>query len=165
MEPNLGVIKQLPLIEKVNGRWVIDGFTGAPAAWDYKKYKGKRGTLYVVECAGVMKIGMTSLKVDIRLRAIDTHCPLPLRKVLIQRIPLAGLAYAESYLHDLFKDKWVKGEWFAVTDDEVKAAMPGALARAKVYDAACWQQWQEDEYGRRCEFRKLIADRHSAQTT
>lgn len=141
----MGVIKNLPVVEKINGRWVVDAFTGSPASWDYPKFQGKVGTLYVVECAGYLKIGLTSRPIEMRLHAIDASCPLPTRKVRLQSIPLASLAYAESYLHNVFRDKCVKGEWFDVSEAEVLSAIPGAVARARAYEAACYHHWCKDE--------------------
>lgn len=140
----MGAIKNLPTIEKVKGKWVVSNFFGCPAAWDYPKFQGQLATLYVVECAGFLKIGLTS-KPERRLRSLDTACPLPMRKVRLQSVPLASVAYAESYLHIKFQDRWVKGEWFAVPEAEVLSAIPGAIARARAYEMACYEYWCRDE--------------------
>lgn len=51
-----------------------------------------------------------------------------------RRVPLAGLAYAEAWLHQHFKDRRVKGEWFAIAAAEVPAAFAKAVIRARAYE-------------------------------
>lgn len=133
-------LKNVPEIVKVNGKWEIDGFLPGPAAVNWPQFKGRKGTVYVVEAAGYYKIGLaTDFKK--RFRGIDLGTPLPVAKVAIRTVPLAGLAYAEAWLHEQFKDRRIKGEWFAIQADEAVGLLEKAVRRACLYEDASADWW------------------------
>ena len=125
--------KVVPEIRRIKGKWVIDGFVPGMPAYNWRQYRGRKGTIYVVECAGFYKIGLaTDFKK--RFRGIDFAVPLPVTKIATRTVPLAGMAYAEAWLHEQFKNRRVKGEWFAISEAEVLRLMEKAVRRALLYE-------------------------------
>lgn len=72
------------------------------------------GVVYVIECAGVFKIGTTT-NLATRLRTIGSMCPMPVRLVA----KMHGGRQTEMLLHDRFRERHSHGEWFRLTDDDV----------------------------------------------
>lgn len=145
--PPMGVFKSIPRIVKVGTRLCVEDFVASPQAYNYKDYEGKTATLYIVETGGFLKIGL-STEFERRFRSLDFSTPFPLRKVCIRTVPLAGLVYAEAWLHDHFKDRRIKGEWFAIGEAEALIAVKKAVKRAEVYADAC-QEWYAADLQRR----------------
>jgi hypothetical protein len=73
------------------------------------------GFIYVMECAGYYKIGWTAASPRQRMVGIQVGNPLPVTLVGV----IEGSQAAEAEWHAAFKDKWVRGEWFALTDTDV----------------------------------------------
>lgn len=71
--------------------------------------------IYIIECAGLVKIGRTS-DIYMRLRAIKTENSAP----IILRALFPCHSDMESELHLRFKGARVKGEWFILCE-ELKA--------------------------------------------
>jgi hypothetical protein len=112
-------------------------FTPGQIAWNYGRFTYQRGTIYVMECQGFHKIGMTPKNdVEGRRKDLQVGNPFPIRIVDRRTAPLAGLAYAESWLHHKFDDRQALGEWFAVGWDEIEPALKDALLRANAYGQA-----------------------------
>lgn len=151
---------QFPDLVKVAGRWTIVPFKPGMTAYEWSKCAGKVGTLYVIECAGFLKLGLTQ-DFERRFVAIDCGNPLPIRRVATRKVPLAGLAFAEKWLHDRFKDRRVKGEWFAITEAEALAALPMAVRRADAY-ARCCAEWDRAEEEKAIARRALSASQQAA---
>lgn len=78
---------------------------------DYKK----EGYVYVVECAGVFKIGC-SICPDTRLKGLQ----LPYPAVYIFKIHTDDMYRLENRLQKMFEDKHVNGEWFKLTEEDLK---------------------------------------------
>lgn len=147
-------IKNLPECIKIGRTWRIVPFNPVEAAWNWPKYEGKRATLYVVECAGYFKVGLTT-NFKSRLNAINFGTPLPIRKVKTREVPAAGLAYAESWVHHQLSDTRVKGEWFAAPEADILALLPKAGILAARYEEEC-RRWYFDE-------RRLMSDEDRAK--
>lgn len=112
---------------------------------DYPSFEGKSATLYVLECAGYYKIGITRNFAS-RFKSISHGCPLPVSKVATRTVPAAGLMQAEAWLHQKLVDRCVKGEWFAVEREEIRPLLQKAVAKAKQYDRECadvYAEWSE----------------------
>lgn len=135
-------------------------FAPGEAAVNYGRFVHKRGTIYVLECQGFHKIGMTREKnVDRRCEQLQIGNPFSLKVLCHRSVPLAGMAYGESWLHHQFADRRMHNEWFAVSEDEVQEALPKAVLRALAYDRHC----RDYEVLRRVErFRQVRAIEDSA---
>ena len=73
------------------------------------------GFVYVMECAGFYKIGWTGASSRIRRMCLQVGNPLPVTLVGV----IEGSQLVESDWHDAFRDKQVRGEWFALTAEDV----------------------------------------------
>lgn len=90
--------------------------------------------IYVIEAIGLdlFKIGMA---VDFRARfsSYRTECPVPCRPLIIAAVPKADVQKIESALHAHYQDRRRKGEWFALTPEDIdglEAAIKKASCRA-----------------------------------
>jgi hypothetical protein len=72
------------------------------------------GFVYVMECGGYYKIGWSATP-RIRHSHIQTANPMPVRLVGV----IEGSQLVEEEWHQVFRDKRVRGEWFALTEEEV----------------------------------------------
>jgi hypothetical protein len=72
------------------------------------------GFIYLIRAVGTMryKIGY-STKPSQRIRALQTHSPVPLE--IVDTMP--GNKSVEAYLHAKFHECRVKGEWFEIADE------------------------------------------------
>lgn len=78
----------------------------------------KVNSIYLIECNGYYKIGKTSCDIGDRLSGLQTGNPFPLTVVAnIVRTDSSGL---EVYLHNRFKHKRVRGEWFSLSDSDIE---------------------------------------------
>jgi Meiotically Up-regulated Gene 113 (MUG113) protein len=73
--------------------------------------------VYIVEGAGVFKIGATKAYAEQRLLSLQSASPVPLR--LIHQIPTASPFRLERYLHAHFKGKRTLREWFALSEEDL----------------------------------------------
>lgn len=64
----------------------------------------------------VVKIGYTISKIDQRVSVIQANCPFIIECMLL----IEGLKDTEQYLHKLFKDEWIRGEWFKLEGEVEK---------------------------------------------
>lgn len=131
-------------VERVNGVWVIKNFTPSRNAHTYDSVAGKAGTLYIVECGEFCKIGMTT-DFERRFKNIEAGMPYDVKRVAIRSVPLAGLAYAEAWMHKQFWPVRAKNEWFKVSAQEAKAIFPKAVRVAQVYDRQCREWFHAEE--------------------
>ena len=74
--------------------------------------------IYFAGCAGFVKIGVTN-NVRGRLSALRTGSPFPIGLLGL----IEGSTKDEADLHRLFKSKRVRGEWFALSEDELLGVM------------------------------------------
>ncbi len=131
-------------IERVNGVWVIKNFTPSRNAHTYDSVAGKTGTLYILECGEFCKIGMTT-DFDRRFKNIEAGMPFDVKRVATRSVPLAGLAYAEAWMHKQFWHVRAKNEWFRVTPAEARTAFPKAVRIAEIYARQCREWFQAEE--------------------
>jgi len=127
------------------GGWTIGDFVPMQPAFQWDRLRGKSGTLYVLTAADLCKIGMTTNFLQ-RYASLNTASPIHLEIAATRDVPLAGLAYAEAWLHQKFAEHRVKNEWFKVGADIVGASLDEAEARAKGY-ARCCRDWFNAKHG------------------
>lgn len=85
---------------------------------------------FIRESHGLVKIGKT---VDIRRRisSLSSILPYNIEPILVIETPKADLL--ETYLHQFFIDKRVKGEWFDLSENDIE------VVKAK------WETLQEND--------------------
>jgi hypothetical protein len=83
-----------------------------------KKAKKKDGWVYVLFCMGRYKIGVTTQSVHDRVSAIARG--LPSEPQLVTTIKTQDCYGLESTLHDRYGGKRLKGEWFALSNEDVE---------------------------------------------
>lgn len=133
-------------IERVGMRWTIVNFIPAQPAFDWPEPKGKLGFIYAVGCGEFTKIGM-SKNFEKRFRDISAGIPYEAVKLMIRSVPLAGMAYAEAWLLNHFKEYHLKNEWFNLDRSLLRGAFAKAVKRAEVYEQCCaewsWEHWEK----------------------
>lgn len=78
----------------------------------------KVNSIYLIECKGYYKIGKTSCSINDRLASLQTGNPFPLNVIAnIVRTDSSGL---ELYLHNKFRHKRVRGEWFNLSNSDIE---------------------------------------------
>lgn len=132
---------KLPTLIKTNTGWTLDGFVPASAAYDWPKYERSNGTLYILQCGDFLKIGITR-DVAKRIAQLDAANPLPVTLIAKRTISLAGLPWAEAWMHQRFAAELLKNEWFAVGIEDVIDALPEAERFARAY-ARCCRDWYQ----------------------
>jgi hypothetical protein len=82
-----------------------------------RTYAGQpaEGFIYVMECAGYYKIGWSANSPHRRQRSLQIGNPLPVTLVGA----IEGSQMNEADWHEAFRDKRVRGEWFALTEEDV----------------------------------------------
>lgn len=80
--------------------------------------------VYLIKCSltGYTKIGVASDPLS-RLKSHQVGCPQKLEMAAV----VEGDETLESQLHRAFGDKWVRGEWFALTDQDIRAVISGTV--------------------------------------
>lgn len=91
-----------------------DDISNIPKIANYKKPR----YLYLLECHNTYKIGITD-NIERRIKQLDTR---PFKLNLIgQTNKLIKDAYKwEQYLHNEYKDQNIEGEWFSLTENQIK---------------------------------------------
>lgn len=86
-----------------------------------KKRKKKDLNVYIVSCGDLIKIGVTN-DIDKRVKTLQTGNPFP---IVVEFVEQKRQAYKiESYLHRMFEQYRVQGEWFkGITVRDVRAKM------------------------------------------
>lgn len=135
--------RHIPELVKVNGKWAFDQFVPTQPAFTYENYVGEKGTIYAVGCREFVKVGITKNFAN-RLKQIDYGVPFEVKTLATRTVPLAGLAYAEAWLHERFKAYRLKGEWFSAPQKDVVSAMALAVRRAEIYERYC-RDWHMAE--------------------
>jgi len=75
------------------------------------------GKVYLLYAGQYYKIGLTTNKIETRIKDIQRNTPWPITVVkVVETDDCAGL---EAELHERFKERRVAGEWFALEEDEV----------------------------------------------
>ncbi len=76
------------------------------------------GFIYVMECEGFYKIGWTTNPRHRRF-GLQTGSPFPITLVGV----IEGSIMNEAEWHEAFEDKRVRGEWFALTEEDVSRVL------------------------------------------
>lgn len=98
-----------PIIEKRSGQSIAD-LTKTRVA--------RRGCVYFVQVNNdAVKIGITD-NFERRLKILDTSTPYPIK--VLKVVYSTGYHSLEIELHKKFADKRIKGEWFALSSDDIK---------------------------------------------
>lgn len=82
-----------------------------------RTYAGQpaEGFIYVMECASYYKIGYSAYNPRKRQRDIQIGNPLPVTLIGV----IEGSLTHEAEWHQFFRDKRVRGEWFALTEEDI----------------------------------------------
>lgn len=75
------------------------------------------GKLYVLESNGLYKIGVTCQPMKKRLSDLQTGNPFDIKVQFVKRC--ANYLYMETYFHELFLDKRLRGEWFILDNNDL----------------------------------------------
>jgi len=79
--------------------------------------KGHQGYIYILECEGFYKIGL-SKNVERRKKQLDFT---PFKSKIIFKSPLMEDIYSvEEQLHIFYEKKRVKGEWFKLSPEDIE---------------------------------------------
>lgn len=74
-------------------------------------------SIYIMECAGKYKIGL-SRDVERRRKQLDNR---PFKTTIIYKSPVMEEVYdLEAALHDIYKEKNIKGEWFDLSQTDIE---------------------------------------------
>jgi hypothetical protein len=85
----------------------------------YPSYVSKEeGEIYVIENNGFYKIGKTT-NVENRIKQFETSSALPYT-LIYKTTKHKYYHYFEKFLHRKFKHKHIKGEWFNLSEDDIK---------------------------------------------
>lgn len=99
----------------------IDRIPPTPIAMKERPYKNiqeKSGKVYILKADnGLYKIGQTT-HLSERIKQLGIQLPYELE--LVWYIPTDHVLIAEKKLHDYFADKRIKGEWFALEEDDIE---------------------------------------------
>lgn len=77
------------------------------------------GGVYIVQCVGTVffKIGKAN-NIDRRLRSLQVGCPFQLR--IVHYIECDNPHVLERALHNKYKDKRMRGEWFSLNETDIR---------------------------------------------
>ena len=78
--------------------------------------KDNSGFIYLVHCEGFYKIGIAT---NLRKRVSNIQTSNPFKVTLVAYTKTENVFADELELHELFKDKRVRGEWFKLNDDDL----------------------------------------------
>lgn len=76
----------------------------------------QKGWIYIVQCGDHYKIGKTK-NVKRRFIQLQSSMPYPLR--LEHQSQHDNVVQVERELHTMFHDKWIRGEWFKLSDEDL----------------------------------------------
>lgn len=90
-----------------------------------------RTSVYLITDGQYVKIGKTSGNPIVRLKALQTGNPRPLRLLAVCMNPTLDAFVIERYLHEEFKQYHVNGEWYdlAVVNCIIGGSVPHKLNR------------------------------------
>ena len=74
------------------------------------------GQIYIIECNGLYKIGR-SVNAKKRIYSLQETTPFPIKTIAI--FSVEKMSQTEHELHQLFKQKRKKGEWFNLAEDDL----------------------------------------------
>lgn len=76
------------------------------------------GKVYLLQAGDLFKIGITRGSVKNRIKQLSTGNPINI--TIVSTYESDKASKVESVLHNTFKSKKVKGEWFKLEDDDIK---------------------------------------------
>lgn len=82
-----------------------------------KRSIDRSGFVYIAESGGVYKIGMTK-NPQKRMSQISPLLPHPINIIHVREVD--DCSRAESFLHEKYASKRLNGEWFALSEDDIK---------------------------------------------
>lgn len=115
----------------------LDGLTDSSRSWLAKHVEklNIKGSVYLVEGAGLHKIGKAT-NVKSRLSSMAGGSPMPLTLIAVAD----GGCRLEARLHLLFSHVHSHGEWFRLTEDQVKTCIKlMGTSRLPVSRSETWQ--------------------------
>lgn len=93
-------------------------------------HKNEKWHLYVIECAGFYKIGITGSPYE-RMKTMRAYNPLPLKCVMYRTIPRRSARLVEGLVHQRLAEFHHTGEWFRASLDDIRAATYDAMLEAQ----------------------------------
>lgn len=81
--------------------------------------------VYVMQCGPYHKIGVTIGDPRQRLKTIQCDCPYP----VYLRGYMVATREDERWFHILFQERWVQGEWFHLTETQLRSLKRTCLRR------------------------------------
>lgn len=130
------ITTNMPRFVKRDRRWAIENFRPPGAVLSYPRIQHQKTFIYVIECAGLFKIGLAK-NLSVRLATFETGNPLPLKTFAFRRVPAISATLVESWLHQHFAKSRLRGEWFALNPAEIRPALKMALRHGRTYDEHC----------------------------
>ncbi len=121
------------LFHRVDATLVLDLTAEAEQMAADRDRKFDIAYIYVIEASGLklFKIGRAN-DIRNRLPSYRTECPVPCTAILVAAVPEESVGKIEISLHSHFAERRRKGEWFALTDDDL-AYLPMAVKRFAAY--------------------------------
>lgn len=77
-----------------------------------------KASVYVIECEGLIKIGVSEFSAQDRIRALQTGNPFPLR--VVAEAEFSDAHRKERHFHTIYDTYRVRGEWFKLPPDILK---------------------------------------------
>ena len=96
----------------------------------YNIARDEPGYIYAIESNGLLKIGK-STRPEKRINELKTANPAELNIVCI--VECNDMTWLEQNLHNVFEGSRVRGEWFDISDDELKQALAELFPDAEQY--------------------------------
>jgi hypothetical protein len=87
--------------------------------WMHKAEEEKSVFIYLLKCQDLIKIGL-SKNLPKRIQQIENQIPFDIELVFSRKILSRNAYIYEKGLHDFYQGKRVKGEWFRLTEKEIK---------------------------------------------
>ena len=85
--------------------------------------------IYILKAGERYKIGITTGKVETRIKALQTGCPDPIE--VVHTYNTNNRYIIEQELHKQYKHKNTNGEWFELTIEEIEEIVRGIPKRDK----------------------------------
>jgi len=105
------------LLEDTNNGNLLNHLRELLAKEPEPKNEPRPGYIYLLQGVGVYKIGRTKSP---KRRYSTLSVKLPFDVKIVHLIKTNDMASAEKYLHDKYQQKRVRGEWFKLSDSDIK---------------------------------------------
>jgi len=100
-----------------NFNWTFLALFDVRKSWHPVIQQDKSGCIYLIQSNGLCKIGITK---DFERRMADFQRTIPTEVNIVWSAEVEDAYKMERALHEHFKDKWVKGEWFDLNEDDMQ---------------------------------------------